>query len=185
MPERDDAVTPPARDLQDLLKQIRLLLLDVDGVLTDGAIIYTDTGQEIKGFHSRDGLGIKLAMEAGLRVGIVTGRRGPALMHRCRNLGIDLIFDGIEDKAAALEHISAQVDIPKGQIAFVGDDLPDLPIMRRVAVAVAVADACPEVREAAHMVTSAPGGAGAVREVCQALLQARGVWEAILKRFSC
>jgi 3-deoxy-D-manno-octulosonate 8-phosphate phosphatase (KDO 8-P phosphatase) len=178
-------MTLPAGDLQDRLKQIRLLLLDVDGVLTDGSIIYTDTGQEIKGFHTRDGLGLKLAMEAGLRVGIVTGRRGPALMHRCRNLGIDLVFDGIDDKAAALERISEQLGIPRAQIAFVGDDLPDLPIMRRVGVAAAVADACLEIRQAAHMVTSAPGGRGAVREVCQALLQAQGTWKAILEQFLC
>jgi 3-deoxy-D-manno-octulosonate 8-phosphate phosphatase (KDO 8-P phosphatase) len=175
---------PPTGELKSRLKQIRLLLLDVDGVLTDGSIIYTDTGQEIKRFHTRDGLGLKLAMEAGIQVGIVTGRRGPALMHRCRNLGIDLVFDGIDDKGTALEHISGQLDIPKSQIAFVGDDLPDLPIMRRVGVAVAVADACPEIRQAAHMVTSASGGSGAVREVCQVLLQAMGTWEAVLKRFS-
>jgi 3-deoxy-D-manno-octulosonate 8-phosphate phosphatase (KDO 8-P phosphatase) len=166
------------------LEQISLLLLDVDGVLTDGSIVYNDSGQEIKSFNSKDGLGIRLLMDAGIRVGIVTGRSAPALVHRCRNLGIDLIFDGIRDKAAVLERIVAQVGVNPHQIAFVGDDLPDLAIMKRVGVAVAVADASAVVREKAAMVTTAPGGAGAVRELCEAILKAKGLWQAILERFS-
>jgi 3-deoxy-D-manno-octulosonate 8-phosphate phosphatase (KDO 8-P phosphatase) len=174
----------PHADLFDRLKQIRLLLLDVDGVLTDGGIVYNDNGQEIKCFNAKDGLGIRLLMGAGVRVGVVTGRRAPALVHRCNNLGIELIFDGIRDKAAALDQIVAQVGIDKEQIAFMGDDLPDLSIMRRVGLAVAVADARAEVQKGAAMVTTSNGGAGAVRELCEAILKAKGLWQNIMERFS-
>ena len=117
-----------------LLKQISLILLDVDGVLTTGQVIYNDAGQETKVFHVRDGLGIRMLMEAGIQVGIVTGRRSMALVHRCRNLGIHLLKDGIRDKAAALEEILKETGVAAADTAFVGDDLPDLPIMRRVGV---------------------------------------------------
>ncbi|MFH0729942.1 MAG: HAD-IIIA family hydrolase [Pseudomonadota bacterium] len=169
--------------LSDRLREIILLLLDVDGVLTDGGIVYNDDGQEIKSFNAKDGLGIRLLMDAGIRVGVVTGRRAPALVHRCKNLGINLIFDGIRDKAEALEQIVAQLGLYKHQIAFIGDDLPDLPIMKRVGVAVAVGDACEAVRERAAMVTTAHGGAGAVREFCEAVLKAKGLWQTIMERF--
>jgi 3-deoxy-D-manno-octulosonate 8-phosphate phosphatase (KDO 8-P phosphatase) len=166
------------------LSRITVLLLDVDGVLTDGRIVYNDNGQEIKTFSVKDGLGIRLLMDAGIRVGVVTGRRAPALTHRCRNLGIDLIYDGIRDKAAALEQIVTQLGVDTHQIAFIGDDLPDLSIMKRVGVAVAVSDACAAVRERAAWVTMAQGGAGAVREVCDAILQAKGLWQTIMERYS-
>ena len=113
------------------LKPVALILMDVDGVLTTGRVIYNDAGQETKVFHVRDGLGIRMLMEAGLKVGIVTGRRSMALVHRCRNLGIDLLKDGIRDKAAALEDILKETGVSAAATAFVGDDLPDLPIMRR------------------------------------------------------
>lgn len=177
-------MTVPDSTVYDRLKQIALLLLDVDGVLTDGSIVYNDKGQEIKSFNAKDGLGIRLLMDAGIRVGVVTGRRSPALVHRCRNLGIELIFDGIRDKAVALEQIVAQVGLDKHQIAFIGDDLPDLSIMKRVGVAVAVGDASAAVREKAAMVTTAFGGSGAVREVCEAILEAKGLWQTIMERFS-
>lgn len=174
----------PDSDLNDRLKRIRLLLLDVDGVLTDGSIIYNDNGQEIKCFNAKDGLGIRLLMDAGIRVGVVTGRRAPALVHRCNNLGIELIFDGIRDKAAALDEIVAREGVDNNQIAFMGDDLPDISIMKRVGVAVAPADASPAVRETAAVVTAARGGAGAVRELCERILKAKGVWQTIMERFS-
>ena len=165
------------------LKQIRLLLLDVDGVLTDGRIIYTDAGEQVKSFYSKDGLGLRLLMDAGVKVGIVTGRTSQVLRHRCQNLGIDLIFDGIKDKALALEQIVEKTGIPASAIAFAGDDLIDLPAMTRCGVAFAVADAVPEVKAAADMVTARPGGLGGVRDICEALLKARGDWENILNRF--
>lgn len=166
-----------------IMQNIQLLLLDVDGVLTDGGIIYDDDGRQIKVFNARDGLGLRLVMDAGIGVGIVTGRSGRALKHRCDNLGIDLIFDGVEDKAAAVAAIAEKTGIAPEAMAFVGDDLPDLPIMARVGLAVAVADAHPLVAARAHLVTEAPGGRGAVREVCERLLRAQGRWAAVEERF--
>ena len=171
--------TPPLKKL----KHIQLLLLDVDGVLTDGSIIYNDDGSETKIFNARDGFGLKLVMSAGIKVGIVTGRSSQALRHRCDNLGIDLLFDGVGDKAQMLEEIVAQTGIDTEQTAFVGDDLPDLPIMKHAGLSIAVADAHEIVRQKADWTTLAPGGHGAVREVCEALLMAKGVWDEIVKRY--
>jgi 3-deoxy-D-manno-octulosonate 8-phosphate phosphatase (KDO 8-P phosphatase) len=165
------------------LKGVRLLLLDVDGVLTDGQIIYTEQGHEIKSFSVRDGLGIRLAMDAGIRVGIVTARTSEALRHRCRNLGIDLLFDGVQDKGSALPAIVEKTGIPAHRIAFVGDDLVDLPLMQRVGVSVAVGDASEMVLEKADLVTRRCGGRGAVRELCEALLKAQGAWTHIRSRY--
>jgi 3-deoxy-D-manno-octulosonate 8-phosphate phosphatase (KDO 8-P phosphatase) len=165
------------------LAEIRLLLLDVDGVLTDGRIVYADEGGESKSFHVRDGLGLRLLMENGIRVGLVTGRSSRALRHRCRDMGITLVFEGIREKADMLEAIARETGIGAAQTAFVGDDLLDIPIMRRVGLGVAVADAHPAVRSCAAMITHARGGYGAVREVCEALLEARGLWQDILARF--
>ena len=166
------------------LERIRLLLLDVDGVMTDGSIIYGAEDQEIKQFHVRDGLGIRLLMRAGIKVGVVTGRRSEALMHRCRNLGIGLIYAGVSDKAALLDRIVAQTAVPAENIAFAGDDLVDLPLMRKIGLSIAVADAHETVKAHADLITTAPGGAGAVREICEALLKSQGRWEPILKEFS-
>lgn len=165
------------------MAKIRLLLLDVDGVLTDGAIIYDGNGQETKAFNAKDGLGLRLLMEAGIEVGIVSGRRSRALSQRCENLNIKLLFDGQMDKAAALDNILRQTRIPVDQIAFVGDDLPDLPVMRKVGWAVAVANAHDLVKSAAHTVTRAGGGSGAVREVCETILKAQGLWEQMIKKW--
>lgn len=166
------------------LKAVRVLLLDVDGVLTDGSIPYGDSGSETKVFNVKDGLGIRLLKEAGIQVGIVTGRRSQALDHRCRNLGIDLIFQAVADKAAVLATVSERTGASAEAIAFVGDDLPDIPLMRRVGVGIAVADAHETVRHHAGMVTAAQGGKGAVREVCEAILRSQGHWERILEGFT-
>ncbi len=166
------------------LKNIRLLLLDVDGVLTDGSIIYNEHGEETKVFHVRDGLGIRLLQKAGIYVGIVTGRAASnALMHRCRNLEIELIFDDVRDKAAVLTKILKQLKISVQEIAFVGDDLIDLPIMRQIGLPIAVADAHELVMETASWTTTARGGQGAVREVCEALLKAQKKWRPLLEGF--
>ena len=164
------------------LKQIRLVLLDVDGVLTTGQVIYDDDGRETKVFHVRDGLGIRMLMEAGIPVGIVTGRRSMALVHRCNNLGIGLLEDGVTDKAAALERILEKTGVSAPQTAFVGDDLPDLPIMRRVGVPIAVGDAHEKVKQAAVWTTRAYGGCGAVREISERILQSTGTWDALIQR---
>jgi len=165
------------------LSQVKLLVLDVDGVLTDGRIIYTDSGEQIKQFTSRDGLGLRLLMDNGILVGIITGRISGALTHRCRNLGIDLIFDGIFNKAEALDRMARKTGIDPSAMAFMGDDLIDLPAMTRAGVAIAVADAVDEVKARADIVTRASGGHGAVREVCDAILKAAGLWENALKPF--
>lgn len=160
-----------------------MLLLDVDGVLTDGSIIYNDAGMEIKPFNVKDGLGIRLLMLAGIQTGIVTGRKSEALIHRCRNLGIEIIFDGVRDKTAILHTIMDEHAITANEIAFIGDDLPDLPIMKRSGLSVAVANAHSALLERADMVTQAQGGKGAVREVCEEILKAKGLWQSILGRF--
>lgn len=170
-------------DVQERLKRIRLLLLDVDGVLTNGAIIYNDDGQEVKSFHARDGLGLRMLMNAGIQIGIITGRRAPALIHRCNNLGIDLIFDNVEDKSAALTAITEKLGMDAAEIAFIGDDLPDLPILKRVGLSAAVADACREVKASAHIVTLTQGGRGAVRELSEAILKAKGLWHDIVAHY--
>jgi 3-deoxy-D-manno-octulosonate 8-phosphate phosphatase (KDO 8-P phosphatase) len=169
--------------LSEKLKCIQLLLLDVDGVLTDGAIVYSHDGRETKIFNVKDGLGLRLAMEAGIKVGIVTGRKSPALDHRCRDLGIRYSFEGIQDKAKILDKIAEQTGVAPEQTAFIGDDLPDLSLMRRVGLSIAVADADKTVRKYADWTTSAAGGCGAVREVCEALLKARGEWEKLIDQF--
>ena len=151
--------------------------------MTDGSIIYNDGGEEIKSFCVRDGLGIRMLMESGINVGIVTGRRSDALYHRCKNLHIQLIFDGVSDKAAALDRITEKTGIKDHEIAYIGDDLPDIPIMIKVGIPVAVADAHENVIEIAHMVTSAKGGAGAIREVCEAMIKAQNNWQDAIKRF--
>ena len=166
-------------EIENKLKKIKLLLLDVDGVLTDGSIIYNDNSEETKVFNVKDGLGIRLLMEAGLNVCIVTGRSSKALYHRCKNLGITMLFDGVRNKAAELDIISEQTGVSPEEIAFIGDDLPDLPLMRIVELSIAVADSHEAVLEKACMVTSAKGGAGAVREVCEAILKAQGLWDKI------
>jgi 3-deoxy-D-manno-octulosonate 8-phosphate phosphatase (KDO 8-P phosphatase) len=166
-----------------LLKQVKLLVLDVDGVLTDGRIIYTDSGEQIKQFSSRDGLGLRLLMDNGILVGIITGRISGALTHRCRNLGIDLIFDGIFNKAEALDRMARKTGIDPSAMAFMGDDLIDLPAMARAGVAIAVADAADEVKARADIITRASGGKGAVREICDAILKAAGLWDNALKPF--
>jgi 3-deoxy-D-manno-octulosonate 8-phosphate phosphatase (KDO 8-P phosphatase) len=169
--------------LTEALKEIRLLLLDVDGVLTDGGITYGDRGEEIKTFNVKDGLGIRLLMDAGIEVGVVTGRSSKALYHRCRNLGITRLHDGVTDKVSALSSIRAETGLSEAQIAFVGDDLPDLEILSRVGLPITVADADAAVCEKAAWVTSAPGGKGAVREVCEAILKARGLWQETVRKF--
>ena len=165
------------------LSDIALLLLDVDGVLTDGAITYTDSGEQIKSFNAKDGLGIRLLMESGVEVGIVTARVAGALGHRCKNLGITLIFEGVKDKASAFDAVVKTTGIRAEHIAFMGDDLIDLPAMTRAGIGIAVADAANEVKAHADLVMDYSGGKGAVRQACEAILKAKGLWEETVSRF--
>jgi len=165
------------------LKDIQLLLLDVDGVLTDGSIIYSDEDSETKVFNVKDGYGLKLVMSTGIKVGLVTGRTSKALHRRCRDLGIKYIYDGVQQKAQLLDKIVLETGVDADNTAFIGDDLPDIPLMKRIGLSIAVADAHEMVRDYSDWITSAPGGRGAVREVCDALLKARGHWEKLMAKF--
>jgi 3-deoxy-D-manno-octulosonate 8-phosphate phosphatase (KDO 8-P phosphatase) len=162
---------------------VELLVLDVDGVLTDGRVIYAGADVEVKTFHVRDGSGLRLWREAGKRAGIISGRSSPAVTRRAAELGIDLVVQGAADKLAALRQILEVSGTRPEQVAAVGDDLPDLPVLRSVGLAVAVADACPEARDAAHHITQAPGGRGAVREVIEWILRCQGTWQRIVQRY--
>jgi 3-deoxy-D-manno-octulosonate 8-phosphate phosphatase (KDO 8-P phosphatase) len=165
------------------LKNIKLLLMDVDGVLTNGDIIYTDAGGEIKAFNVRDGLGIRLLQKAGIQVGIVTGRSSGALLHRCSDLGIELIYHGVQNKGDILEAVMAKTGLTSFEIAFVGDDAPDIALLKKVGLGIAVADAHETVKTIAHMTTQRNGGNGAVREICEWILKAKGLWEEIVHQW--
>lgn len=162
---------------------IKLLLLDVDGVLTDGSIMYADTGAELKRFHVRDGSGLKFWQRAGNRAAIVSGRTSKAVEVRAAELGVAPVLQGRNDKLPAFEEVLALTGLRPEEVCAIGDDLPDLPVLRRCGLAVAVADACPELREVAHYTTTAPGGRGAVREAIEWLLKLRGGWDAVLNHY--
>jgi 3-deoxy-D-manno-octulosonate 8-phosphate phosphatase (KDO 8-P phosphatase) len=152
---------------------IRLLVLDVDGVLTDGRLYFGARGEALKAFHVRDGHGIRQLSEAGVDIAVISGRNSPAVARRCRELGIRHLVQGAGDKLAAFQTLLRKLNVPSHHCACVGDDSLDVPLMQTVGLAFAVADAHPDAREAAHHVTSTPGGLGAVREVCDLLLGAR------------
>ncbi len=171
------------KDWKDRAKKIRLLLLDVDGVLTDGRIVYDERGREIKSFDIKDGQGIKLCQQAGLQVGILSGRKSLAVRFRAQELGIALLLQKAVDKAEALEGIRKKNRMRMDQICFMGDDLADLPVFSRVGFAVAVADGVREVKANAHYVTRHAGGHGAVRETCELILKAQGKWKRVTSKF--
>jgi len=176
--------TTEPSDLDQRLARVQLLLLDCDGVLTDGGITWSDDGVEQKTFHIRDGLGIRGWQRAGGRTGIVTGRASRIVERRAEELGIAFVRQGVDDKLAAAGEIIRECGLTWEQTAFVGDDLPDLPVVSRCGVGVAVADACPELIAAAAVVTSRPGGRGAVREIVERMLRARGGWEAVVSGYT-
>jgi 3-deoxy-D-manno-octulosonate 8-phosphate phosphatase (KDO 8-P phosphatase) len=162
---------------------VEMLVLDVDGVLTDGCIIYGGADVEVKAFHVRDGVGLKLWRDAGKRAAIVSGRTSAAVARRAAELGIDQVAQNAADKRAALAALLAATGLRPQQVAAVGDDLPDLPLLREVGLALTVADACPEVRQFAHYVTRVPGGRGAVREVVELVLRCQGTWQRVVQQF--
>jgi len=162
---------------------IRLIVSDVDGVWTDGRIIYAGEQREIKEFNVRDGLGAKLAQRAGIPVALLTSRRSPALTRRARELGIVELHQGAADKLDACTELLQRLEVPFDQILYVGDDLPDLGPMQRAGIAAAPADATAEVRQAAQWKLAARGGEGAFREVVERLLRERGEWAGIVKEF--
>jgi 3-deoxy-D-manno-octulosonate 8-phosphate phosphatase (KDO 8-P phosphatase) len=161
------------QDLQARLTQIRLLAMDVDGVLTDGGLYYNDQGEETKRYNVKDGQGLKLVMAAGIEIAIVSAGASPSILHRARALGITQVFVGVEDKLAVLKDLCARLDLSLAQVAYIGDDVNDLPILQEVGCPLTVADAMPANRAIALCITAAGGGQGAVRELCDYLLQTR------------
>lgn len=171
---------PVIRDgARDKAARVTLLLLDVDGVLTDGKIVYDPDGREIKAFHVRDGHGIRMLQQAGVEVGIVTGRRSTIVEARARELGMTLVCQGVSDKRAAWRGMLREKHLTPAQTAYVGDDILDVPLLRAVGFAAAVGDAEECVVQAADYVAGRPGGNGAVREIAEFILRARGAWETV------
>jgi len=171
------------KDILAKAARIRLVVFDVDGVLTDGSLYLGDDGQEYKAFHSRDGHGMAMLKEAGVHIGIITGRTSQVVVHRMASLGIEHVYQGQRDKLPAFEHLLAKLAVSSDEVSFVGDDVVDLPIMTRVGLAIAVADAHPLVMRHAHWRTPNPGGRGAARDVCELILEARGELEGFLRRY--
>jgi 3-deoxy-D-manno-octulosonate 8-phosphate phosphatase (KDO 8-P phosphatase) len=170
-------VTLPAAAVRKRATRIRLLLLDVDGVLTDGRIIIDDRGVETKQFHVRDGQGIALLLRAGIDVGFLSARKSASVRHRAKELGVRLVREGVRDKLEAYSDIKRRRSLEDIHIAYVGDDIIDLPILRQAGLAISVRDGWEGLKETVDFVTSAMGGQGAVREVAELLLKAQGKWE--------
>lgn len=166
-----------------VLAQIKLLCLDVDGVLTDGGIAIDDAGHETKRFHVRDGAALRMWARLGYETAVITGRNGMALRHRLRELGVRHVVSGSKEKGAAFEALLAEVGIAAGAVAMIGDDLPDLPILRRCGLPIAVRDAAQEVLDIAKFVTARPGGSGAVREAVEHILKGQGRWTEAVRTF--
>jgi len=165
------------------LAKIKLLLLDVDGVLTDGRIIYDGQGNELKAFDVKDGHGLKMIQRAGIQVGIITGRSSEVVRRRAAELGIEILYQGALRKLEPYCEILEQHRLCDEQIAYVGDDIVDLPILQRAGFSATVADAVPDVLPLVDYVATRPGGRGAVREICDLLLRASGQWDTVTKRY--
>lgn len=174
---------PDRADLIAHATAIRLILMDCDGVLTDGRIILLPDGEELKNFHVLDGQGVTLARQAGLRVGVISGRRARVLERRARENGFDFIAQGVSSKLAAYEAILAEARLRDAEVAFIGDDLPDLAPMSRAGLAIAPANAVAEVQRHAHLITERRGGHGAVREAIEFILKAQQRWEQVLSAY--
>ena len=172
--------------MQDILEKaarIKLVIFDVDGVLTDGRLFYGDDGQEYKSFHSRDGHGMKMLQNSGVEIGIITGRQSKVVTHRMADLGIQHVYQGKLEKLPAFEELIAKLGITADEVAYVGDDVVDLPIMLRAGLAIAVADAHHLVLKHAHWQAPHGGGAGAARDVCELIMEARGTLNNDMQEF--
>ncbi len=167
----------------ELAKPLKLLILDVDGVLTDGKLYFDNDGNEYKSFHARDGHGIKLLQQSGVRVAVISGRRSNSVALRMRSLGVEHIYQGHENKVSAFYEILEKMTIEPEKAAYIGDDLLDLPLIKRVGLGVAVQDANFMVKQHAHWCTELTGGHGAVREVCDLIMQAQGTFDDIVRSY--
>lgn len=163
--------------------RIKVVAFDVDGVLTDGTLFYGTDGDCLKGFYARDGMGISLLHAAGIRTAVITGRMSPMVARRVEDLHISYVYQGIARKADVLPDLCVRADTALDEIAYMGDDVNDLPVLKRVGLGAAPADACAEAKEAAHLVTVAAGGHGALREFCEYILKARRQWDAVLQQY--
>jgi 3-deoxy-D-manno-octulosonate 8-phosphate phosphatase (KDO 8-P phosphatase) len=171
------------QDVMQKAKNIKLVIFDVDGVLTDGGLFLGDDGQEYKAFHSRDGHGMVMLMQSGVQIGIITGRSSDVVRIRMESMGIKHVFQGHRDKIPPYEELKKTLGLDDSVIAYVGDDVVDLPIMRRVGLAIAVQDAHPFVKQHAHWQTSHGGGRGAGRDVCEMIMEAQGKLQAKLETY--
>jgi 3-deoxy-D-manno-octulosonate 8-phosphate phosphatase (KDO 8-P phosphatase) len=169
--------------VEDRAKNIKLIVFDVDGVMTDGSLYLCDDGQEFKAFNSHDGLGMKMLKASGVEMAIITGRSSNVVVKRAENTGVAHFYQGVEDKLEALEHLAQKLGLELSQCAFMGDDVVDLPPMRRSGLALTVPAAPPLVKQHAHYVTTREGGSGAVREVVELIMQAQGTYDAQMARF--
>jgi 3-deoxy-D-manno-octulosonate 8-phosphate phosphatase (KDO 8-P phosphatase) len=171
------------RDILELASRIKLVIFDVDGVLTDGSLYLGDDGQEYKAFNSRDGHGMTMIQQTGVKLAVITGRTSQVVRLRMESLGVEHVYQGKRDKLPAYEELRQGLGIPEEEIAYVGDDVVDLPVMRRVGLSIAVADAHPLVQRHAHWLTRSPGGRGAGRDVCELIMEAQGNLDAMMKRY--
>ena len=171
------------KDLIEKLKKIKMLILDVDGVMTDGRIVMDDGGHEIKNFDVHDGHGLKMIQRYGIRVVLLTGRKSDVVTHRAHDLGIKDVYQGSLNKKEVLEKILKKFRLPADVAAFLGDDIVDIPVLKRVGFSAAVADALDVVKKSANYVTKSAGGHGAVRELCELILQAQGKWPEIASKY--
>ena len=169
--------------MEKQLAKIKLLLLDVDGVLTDGRIIYDNHGNELKAFDVKDGHGLKMLQRTGIKVGIITGRSSAVVTRRAQELGIEILYQGALRKLEPYLEILSEQGLIDEQVAYIGDDLVDLPILQRVGFSATVADAVPEVFPYVDYIATRPGGCGAVREICDLLVRASGQWDELTKRY--
>ena len=169
---------------ESALKPVKLCVMDVDGVLTDGSIYVGDSGEETKRFNVWDGAGITLLHRAGIKTAIISSRSSPAVEGRARELGITELWQGVSSKRAAMESLLKAVGFTGKEICYIGDDLNDIPVMQMAGVSVAVANARPEVKRAATVVTEAKGGEGAIREIAEAIIRAQGKWESVVESCS-
>jgi len=169
--------------LLERARKTRLLIMDVDGVLTDGRIIQDGHGHELKVFDVKDGHGIVMAHRAKLRTALISGRGSETITRRAEELGIELVFQKIWNKLEVYEKILVDTELTHDEVAYIGDDLIDIPLLRRVGLAVAVADAVDEVKAAVHLITQRPGGQGAVREVIELILRAQAHWDSLIERY--
>jgi 3-deoxy-D-manno-octulosonate 8-phosphate phosphatase (KDO 8-P phosphatase) len=169
--------------VRERASHIKALVLDVDGILSDGFLSFTNSGEEIKSFDIRDGLGMKLVQRAGIKVAVITGRSSNIVNNRMQSLGVDLVIQGREDKGIALREVCQTLQILPEECAYMGDDWPDLAAMQIAGLAITVPNAHEEVRKRANLITQACGGRGAVREFCDVLLQAKGVYNELLEEF--